>query len=54
MIIRRGPGPCIAGVIDMRRRDRKLEEGYVLEEGTPPSSVDLAYKYEDNFIYNKS
>ncbi|XP_071486331.1 cholesterol oxidase-like [Diadema antillarum] len=39
-----GPGPCIAGVIDMRRKEIDLGRGYVLEDGTPPSCVKLMYR----------
>ncbi|XP_072019059.1 uncharacterized protein [Amphiura filiformis] len=43
---RKGPGPCITSVIDMRHRtDKGLGESYVLEDGTPPCSVDVPYKF---------
>ncbi|XP_072019060.1 uncharacterized protein [Amphiura filiformis] len=38
-----GPGPCVTGVIDMRS-GKSLEEGFVLQDGTPPSCVDIPYK----------
>ncbi|XP_071479196.1 cholesterol oxidase-like [Diadema antillarum] len=40
-----GPGPCIAGIIDMRQKEFDLEKGYVLEDGTPPSCVELMYRF---------
>ena len=32
------PGPCITTVMDMRKRNGKLEDNFVIEDGTPPSS----------------
>ena len=42
----KGPGPCITGFLDMRRHvtDMPLEDGFVLEDGTPPSILELPYK----------
>lgn len=41
-----GPGPCITGVIDMRNRPGKsLEEGYVLQDSTPPSAINLPFNF---------
>lgn len=43
---KKGPGPCITTVIDMRHReDKPLEESYVIQDGTPPSSADAPYKF---------
>ena len=43
-----GPGPCTVGVIDMRDRPGKsLEDGYILQDSTPPCCVDINY---NNFL----
>lgn len=34
-------GPCITGVIDLRRPDRPVEAGYVIEDGAPPGATAL-------------
>ncbi|XP_071504049.1 uncharacterized protein [Diadema antillarum] len=39
-----GPGPCISGLIDMRLPDEPLEDGYVLEDGTPPGGWETPLK----------
>lgn len=42
----KGPGPCITSVIDMRDiPGKELHESYVIEDGTPPSSTELPYKF---------
>ncbi|XP_072036834.1 cholesterol oxidase-like [Amphiura filiformis] len=42
----KGPGPCITSVIDLRGLPGKeLHESYVIQDGTPPSSVDGPYKF---------
>ncbi|XP_041462772.1 uncharacterized protein LOC121413862 isoform X1 [Lytechinus variegatus] len=43
---KKGPGPCITGFLDMRRHlnGMPLEDGFVLEDGTPPSLLELPYK----------
>ena len=41
-----GPGPSIVGLIDMRDRPGKnLEDGYILQDNTPPSCVDIPFKF---------
>ena len=43
---RKGPGPCITQIIDMRHRlDKSLLHSFVMEDGTPPCSVDVIYKF---------
>ncbi|PKK80660.1 FAD/NAD(P)-binding domain-containing protein [Rhizophagus irregularis] len=37
-------GPCITGVIDMRRSAENVLEGYVIEEGTIPGSTGKIFK----------
>ena len=37
------PGPCITTVMDMRKQGGKLEENFVIEDGTPPSSIGRIY-----------
>lgn len=32
--VRQKVGPCITGIIDLRARERRLSEGFVIEEGT--------------------
>nr|XP_054749099.1 uncharacterized protein LOC129254620 [Lytechinus pictus] len=39
-----GPGPCIASVVDMRLPNAPLEDGYVLEDGTPPVAWEAPLK----------
>lgn len=39
-----GPGPCIASVIDMRLPSAPLDDGYVLEDGTPPVAWEAPLK----------
>ena len=38
------PGPCITTVMDLRKKGGKLVENFVIEDGTPPSSVDWVYR----------
>ena len=33
------PGPCITGLIDLRKTARRVEEGLVIEEGVIPGAV---------------
>ena len=37
------PGPCIAGLIDMRDPDRPLADGLVIEEGVMPGALAMGY-----------
>ena len=38
------PGPCITSVMDFRKRDTgNFEDGYVIEDGTPPSILTIPY-----------
>ncbi len=37
------PGPCIAGLIDMRDPDRQLKDGLVIEEGVMPGALAMGY-----------
>ncbi|XP_071495555.1 uncharacterized protein [Diadema antillarum] len=40
-----GPGPCITSILDVRRRPgAPLDDGYLLEDGTPPSALKTIYK----------
>ncbi|XP_071495517.1 uncharacterized protein [Diadema antillarum] len=41
-----GPGPCITGFLDMRQHlpDMPLEDGLVLEDGTPPAILEVPYQ----------
>ncbi|XP_054752962.2 uncharacterized protein LOC129258758 [Lytechinus pictus] len=40
-----GPGPCITSILDVRRRpEASLDDGYLLEDGTPPSATENIYK----------
>lgn len=40
-----GPGPCITSILDVRRKpNASLDDGYLLEDGTPPSSLDHIFK----------
>ena len=55
------PGPCITTVMDMRSRNGKVEDSFVIEDGTAPSSVaqvysiglTLAGKVKLNFLDNE-
>ena len=40
----KAPGPCISSLIDMRLPSLPLEDGYVLEDGTPPLAWETALK----------
>ena len=42
---KKGPGPTITTVIDLRRPDKPLEENFILEDGTPPCSADKPYEF---------
>jgi cholesterol oxidase len=37
------PGPCVTSVMDLRKQDGKLVDNFVIEEGTPPSSMGRIY-----------
>lgn len=37
------PGPCITSVMDLRKRGRKLQDNFIIEDGTPPSSIGGIY-----------
>ena len=37
------PGPCITTVMDMRKEGRELVDNFVIEDGTPPSSLKEVY-----------
>lgn len=47
----KGPGPAISCVIDMRQvPGEPVEDGLVLEDGTPPSCADAPYKFLVSWI----
>lgn len=37
------PGPCITTVMDMREQGGKLEDNFVIEDGTPPTVAATIY-----------
>lgn len=37
------PGPCITGMIDLRNRTDRLEDGLIIEEGVLPGALAMSY-----------